>query len=420
MTARRRASARRLRLPGLAGAAGLLVAAAVPPASAQQGGLPLLTFDLAPRLESSLGDGTTTATTGLAFSFVDATPVDSLSLAATGSLQAGGSGDADTFNGPVLSFGYGRTGVDTALQVDATLRRDDVADLADLSGFVDDNGVIVLPPDFDLFSGSGLRREISAGASLSLRQNQPFSLGVSVGVTDLAYEDTEDPDLNDSRRLSLGTTARLALQGGRAVTAGVRYSALDEEGVPLSETWGLDLGASAQRPRGPITVGLAFDSTQDGTRLATSLGRTLAFPSGSLSGSLGLARGSGGDLLPTLSLDFSRATPNGSVSLSLTQALRSDTNDEEELATTLGAGLGRTLSPRTTLSLTALFAATDPTSGGGDPSRAVDLGATVSYQLLQDWSLDGGVRGTLSDDGTDQESDAILFVGLSRTFQGTF
>lgn len=419
MSPGRRAPAPCPRLSRTVGAA-LLAGAVLSPAAAQQAALPLLSFGISPRLESTFGDSAPLGVVGLDLSYVDATPVQTLSLAARGSLQGGGAGDSDTFTGPVLSFGYDRTSAGEKLALGATVRRDEVEDLADLSQFVDENGVIILPPDFDLLSGTGIRNQVSASAALSLRQNRPFSYGVSVAVDDLSYEDTTDPALVDSRRVTVGLNAGFALPGQRTITAGLRYSALDEDGSPLSETLGFDLAATANRPRGPITAGLSLDQTDDGIRSSARVGRTLTFPSGSVSGSLGVARSDTGDLSPTLNLSFQRTSPGGTVRLAATQALRAGSDDQDELASTVSAGFSRALTPRTSLSLSALLAATEPAGSDADPTRAADLGASVSYALSQAWALDSGIRGRIRDNGTDVTRSTTVFVGLSRRFQTTF
>lgn len=401
--------------PGLRGLPLAALALLPLPAGAQEAGLPALVFDLSPRLEADLSGGGASAVTGLAFSLLDATPTSRLSLAAEGSIRL--DGEARTFSGPSLSFGYERDGAGESLTASATLSRTEVDDATDLSDFVGEDGVIVLPPDFEALEGEGTRREASAEVALALRQDRPLGVTLSAGATRIAYEDASSPDLVDSLRLrfGLGLTARLG--GGRTASATLRYATLDEEGADLSETWGLDLGAAAERPRGPLSASLSFERTEgQGLRVSASLGRTLAFPTGALSASLGLSRGEDGDLFPTASLQLRRETPQGTLSLSLAQALRAGEDDGEELATTLSARFDRALTPRLGLTLDALYAATDPT-GEGEATREAELGAAARYALTPAWGLDAGLRASRDEDG---EDDVTAFLGLSRRFEGTF
>ena len=388
--------------------------------------LPLLTFSFAPRIEAETGatDALRSAT-ALGLGFVDATPNQTLSLGARGTLRLGGgeeddgSGEEPGFDGPIFDFGFERRAAASGLTVDGTFRRDDVDDLADLSDFVNDDGVVELPEDFNDLEGTGRRREASLDAALSLLEDAPLGVTLSAGVRDLTYEDTSSEDLQDSRRLSLGMGLRLAFGAGRSGSVDLRYSSLDEEADGVSETAGLTLGVAAERARGPVSASLSVDESEDGPRSALTLGRTLTFPVGSLTGSLGVARDSEGDLLPTGSLDLRRESPRGDLTFSLAQAVRSDDDDDEEVATTLSARLGRALTPRAGLSLDALFASANPTNEEATTSE-VELGASVSFSLTRAWNLDSGVRGSLEDDGDGTERGATVFLGLSRSFATTF
>lgn len=389
--------------------------------------LPVLTFDVAPRIEVETGatDAVRSAT-ALGLAFLDQTPNQSLALSARGTLRLGGDdedgeGEESGFDGPILDFGYERRAAASGLTVDGTLRRDDVDDLADLSDFVNEDGVVELPQDFNDLEGTGTRREASLNAALSLREDRPLGVTLRAGVRDLTYEDVSSAELLDSRRVSLGLGLRFALGAGRVATADLRHSLLDEEGEERSETSGLTLGIAADRPRGPISASLSVDESEDGPRSALSLGRTLTFPTGALAGSLGVTRDAEGDLLPTASLDLRRESPGGDLAFSLARAVRSDEDDEEEVATTLSARFDRALSPRAGLSLDALFASTNPTSEDTTTTSEVELGAAVRFALTRNWSLDSGLRGSVEEDGDDDaERGTTFFVGLSRSFATTF
>ena len=44
----------------------------------------------------------------------------------------------------------------------------------------------------------------------------------------------------------------------------------------------------------------------------------------------------------------------------------------------------------------------------------------MRYALTRDWSLDGGLRGSASDDVNGHDSGATAYLGVSRSFTGTF
>lgn len=415
--------------PGRRAAAPLVAAAllAAPHAASGQEQaplLPLLSFDLSQRLELGSGPPFVTA---LDFGFLDETRSQSLSLAGSVVLRLGDDeddgddGDDVALDGPVLSFGYERRSADASLSLTGTVRREDLSARRGLGSLVDEDGGIDLPDDFEDLDDDGTRRELSFDAVLSLGEGSRVGTILSFGATDLSYEDATDPDLDDSQSLRVGAALRLSLGAGREARVGLRYAFIDEEG-DRDQTVGLDLGATAERPRGALSAALSFDRTDDGLRAALSVGRTLAFPTGALSGSLGLARSEDGDLLPTVSLSLRRDGPRDALALSLDRSLRAGSDNDEEVVTTFAASLGRELSPRMSLSLDVLLAATDDSGAGGDDgsARELDAGATVSYALSPDWRLQAGLRLFLRDEDGERERDETVFVGLSRRFAWTF
>jgi hypothetical protein len=403
--------------------------------ASQQGGRqpnPLLTlsFSQGLRLDSNANltpgtnDPQARSTTDLGFSYASATPISLLTLSANTSLLfALGSDSSDeklTIDGPQLSFGYHRAVPSASLDLSGSVRRDEVSFLRDLSDFVDENGVIDLPDDFEDFEGEGTRRSADLDAVLSLRDDARFGIVLTSGLTVVDYQDVTSARLVDSFRTNLGVTLRFDLTEVTQVRAGLRTSRFDQDGAEPVTRFGFDLGGTIQRPNGQLSAQFALDDTEDGVRTALSFGRTLDRPLGTLSGQLGITRDAAGELRFTGDIRASRQLPLGSASLAFSQSVQNTEQDGERLVTSLSARWSQSLTPLVGLNLDALYS--DRRDTGTDVGvRAIELGASLNRQLTRDWSLTMGYRHRRRDEtGEELAINNSLFLTIGRSFEGAF
>jgi hypothetical protein len=343
--------------------------------------------------------------------------------------------------GPLLAFdlsqrlqyddnlGLTPGGEDDTLQAVTTLgfavlsetRVRDVAFLRDLDDFVDEDGVIDLPDDFDDIEGEGIRQSVTVDAALSLRERSRSGVTLSAGLTDLRYFDVTSEELTDSRRVRLGAALRLTLNPAAEANLALGYSVLDDEADEEdSTTLSFDAGATISRPDGAVFGSVGVDETEDGTRASLSFGRSLDLPLGGVSGEIGVTRDASGDLNLTGDLSVARDLPRGGLAVALSQSVEQDSDDEERVVTTASLGYRRDLTPLASLSLDARYADSRATAEGEDV-RSLSLGASASYAVTRDWSLSLGVSREMRDEEVEGRADNnSVFLALSRTFAGTF
>lgn len=416
---------------GIVGPRGL-AAQELPPDREEQLPNPLLTFSLAPGITLSRNPalepgGSATEVrleTDLGLSLVSETPISVLEVAADAVLSLApaseDAGDALSVDGPELRFSYDRVVPSASLGLSGTLDQSDVAAVTGLDDFVDDDGTIDLPDEFEDLEGGGTRRSATLDALLTLRDDAPFGVELSAGVEVVDYEGVTSPDLADYRSLDLGVAFRFDLTDVAQLRAGLRGSTYDEDGAERLTSLGFDLEGTIERPDGRFSASLALDETEDGLLSTVTVGRVVERPLGTLSGEVGVTRGTDGESILTGQLGITRDFPTGSVSATFGQSVDITGSGDQEVETTLTAGWVQELDPVTSLSIDALYSdvrdlATD------EEVRNLELGAALSRQVTRDWAMEVEYRHRLRDEaGVDRATGDSLFLGLSRSFQGGF
>lgn len=415
-------------IAGLMGSAAIILLPLVSSAQETRRGV-TLRFGVEQRLEtdSNLGldnpsEGRTTqATTRLSFQVVSDTGISQLTFGVAGAFRiADGPDTSGTdvgFTDPDLTFGYSRTSANADLRINAAVRERDIAFLRSLDEFIDEDGNIDLPDDFNDLDGEGTRRNASLDVIYRWGLDAPFGGSLSAGVNDLSYQDVTSPDLNDSRRYYVGAGLRFALSEVAELTTDLRYSIFDEDGVADSrKTLRFDTGLSIARPNGQVFGRLTAEDTEDGTRLGLTFGRDLELPAGALSASVGVTRDAEGDLQLTGNISGRQDLANGVLTGSLQRSVRSDSDDAEEILTNLQIGYRQDLSPLSALSLDFSYADSQNTLINSSTTNA-SIGATYNRALTDDWNLDLGYRHRIRDDDTDGRADSdSVFLVLRREF----
>jgi len=164
-----------------------------------EGGM-VLTFGLNQRFEAttdrSLTDTEITpgrdSTTRLSFSFSDTTRTESLLFTLGSGFQIWE--DGSEVSDPRASLRYSRESANAALALRGSWTRSDIAFLQDISDFVDDDGVLVLPDDLSDLSGSGIRTVTTYGAELRWGLQEPLGASVSVDLALIHISEPTRPD----------------------------------------------------------------------------------------------------------------------------------------------------------------------------------------------------------------------------------
>lgn len=410
---------------GLASTLALGVAGAVGDASAQDAGGITITFGVSEQLEHlrrSNTDPTTQAVTDLTALYITETRTQRLSFSAGVSLRAvkgpGIDGIETEVLNPNVGLAYTRTGASAALSVSASYTQNDISFLRPLSDFVDAGGVVTLPDDFDDLTGTGTRSQFGYSASLSLRENRPFGLVLSVSGSELNYTDTTDPDLVDTSRVEAGIGFRFDLNEVTQATLDLGHSRFESAASETSETTSLAGAVVFERPLGSLSFGLSATDTDSGRQYGFSFGRSYQpSPTMSLSGEFGVTRASEGERVLTGAFSFAQELPNGTVSARFSREVSLTDEDEDRVVTSFAGGYSTDLSPNLSLSVSAAFARSDRTETD-EVTDVADLGVSVGYALTEDWSLTSGYsRQWRNEDGADTTTTDTISIGLSRSFQ---
>lgn len=372
-----------------------------------------------PSLSANPTGGRVVSNTRLSFALTDQTALNTFKLAGNTGLRlsdSAASGFGSSVADPRFSLAYSRLGATSQLDLTAAFQRNDIAFLRPLSDFTDDDGTIDLPTDLDDLQGSGIRQSLKFGAKLTLRDDAPFGLTLSAGVTDLRYQDVTDPDLNDTTRSFLRATARLDINDVTQARVGLSYRSFLGSNN-RNDSLGLNTGLTITRPDGELRVSFSADDSDRGTRLRFEAGRSFDLPTGNLSFDLGLSQSTAGRLKLTGDVSYSHDFDEGQVNASLRQTITEGSDDSDRLQTSLSAGLSRPLSPLASLNLGLGYVISE-NLGSGSSTQSADFSASLGYALSPDWDLNVGYSFQSRDsDAAEAAHSNSVFVGISRSFE---
>jgi hypothetical protein len=412
-----------------------LAAIALPVSGSAQDGSPSgvrLTFGISERLEASDNRAlevpspgeTYTSETGLSFGAITENRTSSLAfdLSAALRLTGGpGSGVDDTADlaNPAASLSYTRRSADARLDLRARLDQTDIGFARSLDDFINEDGTISLPGDFNDLFGTGTRQSSDVSIALVLRETAPLGFTLSAGLGDIAYFDTTDPDLRDSTNARAAATIRLDVTEVTSARIGLSYRTSEEEGDSRTETVGLTGGLAFARANGDLSFDLGSTDSEDGNRLSFRVGRDgVTLPRGTLDAGFGVTRDAEGELNFTGDLSWQQELPRGSISASLSQDVTSDnTDNSEELQTIAAVRWAHEINNLSSLTLDMAYVDQSDTGDDGT-TRTSSIVATYGYALTENWSLDMGYRFRQRDDsdsGTATEN--ALFLNLGRVIE---
>lgn len=402
----------------LGSALALLPAVPALPQDAPAGGL-RLTFGIAFRAETGsnldlavpAGGETSVLSTRLSFGLSDATRTSSLSLNLSGALALRDTPE-ETQRGlenPALRLAWGLQGARSSLNLTAALTQ---TELDTLRGVVIDPDTGAITGDI---TGDGTQQRALADIVWAFGQDGPWGLSLSAGATRTTYSgDTDEEDVDEGR---LGAALSFRIDPATEGTAALRWSTFRQEGAETRDTLRLELGATRDTRRGSLGASLFVEDVPEGTRTGLSLSRGMTLPAGSLSYSLGLTRGAGGEVRGTGALGWQQNLPRGAVSLSLRQQVGADRDDQEALQTSVDFGYTQELTELADLRL-GLAASRSVNQETDLATDNAGFNATLSYELAQDWVLDAGYAFRLRDEeGTGKATSNSVFLELRRSIE---
>ncbi len=360
------------------------------------------------------------------------------------------------FSDPRLRLSYTREGADSLFSASGNIRRSRVDFTRPLTDFLDEEGELVLPEDFEDLIGTGRRLTYNAETRLEFgREAAPFGLAMRAGVSGIDYS---APTLADVRRHNIGATARMRVSPVTDLTVSADHSRFRREDIadtdrrtnalsfgvthdldPVTQISGAigytristrefgfttrssgttgQLGLARILPDGVVSARAQQARSPDGgSRANLVLAREWERPTGALAGSVGATRSPGGDVNLIGSLDLRRDTPDGVVVAGLQRSVSVDADDNERLRTTINLRYTHEVNALSRFTLRAAHAHSAGTPTATRVSRT-DLSATYSRDLTRDWSLNTGVSYRLRSTGAGARATSpVVFVGLGSTF----
>ena len=307
---------------------------------------------------------------------------------------------------------YSRNSADALFEVSLQSLREDIAFLRDVSDFINDDGEIILPDDFDELTGGGIRTETVFAASLIWGETAPVGYQLSASQQILRYENASS-DLIDSDTADLSFGVRLDLNEVTTGNIGLSYSQTDEVGSPRTELTTLSGALTFARPLGELTTQISAARDEDGDIFwAASIGRDFELSTSDLSGEIGFVEDENGDARLTGRIDFSYPRPAGQFDFSFSHSLSAG---EDRASTTFSAGYLQELGPVSSMQVGFDFLQTS-NPDGSDVLATAGLSASYGVSLTENWRMNVGARVDLLDDDGDRSTSNTVFLTLERPF----
>ncbi|MEP1202168.1 MULTISPECIES: hypothetical protein [Rhodobacterales] len=347
------------------------------------------------------------------------------------------------------SLRYDRNTRNASIGVSAEYRESDTS-----SSFFD---------DFDIDGNvinqdSGTRETYRFGLEGAVGREAPVGSSFSWNYSEIRYRDTNDLDLTDQstsdfqgqvdfritpqittsltgkyidfdaqgngtnrRTTGLGLSTALEINPILTADVGLSYDRIERSGDETGTDEGLsvDLGLIRTMPKG--SVGLQFSSditsNDNGRRSYLSVTRNLELPRGDLSVELGVT---GADTIgnnPLVNINYQHELPTAALSFGVSQRVVIDSDNNEQINTTLRAGYDQQINSQSSYGVSATFYDRNDLSGAEDDGQRIDISLNYRHDLTRDWGLVSGISYAHSteDDGEDRRQTTI-FVGLQRSF----
>ena len=413
-------------------------------------------FDLSQRLEFSdnpdlEAEGTSDffGRTVLGFALDSETSTEQFSFNLGTDIEEGRQDQSDLdLNNTLARLDYLRETANANLGFNLRYRERDVnsADGFDLDGNVIDQD-------------EGTRRIYGGGFFGAFGLNDPIGGRYRLDYSEVEYLDTDDPGLRDQSDLDLSgqlnfrldpriiarVTARFSdfdvsddgvSRETRGLGAGVRldvnrrlvadfglsYDQIERSGAQTGTDEGISFTGELTQDMPNGTAGLAFSSdvssNDDGRRSFLNVSRNLELsPLSSLSMTLGVTYSDTAGLDPLIDLSYRQVRSSSRFVLGLSQSVNSDSDNEEDINTTLRAQYDHDINSVSSIGVN--LSVFDRNELGLNPNdgQRYDIGLTYRHDLTKDWRLVSGYTHRFSDsDAQDSRNSNTVFLGLERSF----
>ncbi|MEP4992007.1 MAG: hypothetical protein ABJV68_30570 [Paracoccaceae bacterium] len=358
------------------------------------------------------------------------------------------------FVNPFVGIDYSRIGGNALFSFGVDFQETDVAFNRSLSSYTDQNGRLVLPPDFGNFGTSGTRQVYGFNTSFQTGINDPFGIIFDADYIATSYQNSTSSDFED---FGLGASAvfrpnqitdlfidydyrrfiddgpgnldsvtnSISLRGVRSVsqttdvTASYGISDVETEdfGITTSQSNPIaSIGMTRQMANGTADVLLDITNSRDGRRATLVYGRSLTLPVDTISYSLGVTDGEGFGANVIGGLNWQRVLPTGRVFANINRDITTNNRDEERLATTVSLGYQHDFTTVSSVLLNVRYGESDFDNTTSDTTRS-EVNATYRHTLTKDWNLDTGISYRIRNEQfIDSEDSTSLFLSLNRNF----
>ncbi|MGS4946286.1 hypothetical protein ACVDG3_12465 [Meridianimarinicoccus sp. RP-17] len=385
------------------------------------------------------------------------TSVDQLAFDASGVLRVAdlpGSGTDTSADNPIVSLAYDRAVDDSEIGFSVVGQRADL-DFFDPLSDLDEDG------NFDDTSGGGTRNSVRLRANIALNQDGPISLTGFGSLSDISYEDTSDPDLNDRRNANLGAEVGFRLSPILRLTTGasVGRDDIDDDTETERNRWRADVGMVGQinqratltarigysrvetdrttrdeteegivgdvsvvfdERRGQTSLSFATTLDENGERYTLSYGKTVAWDNAEITASLGVSTNEDTDPRAVGSIDYQLTGRDTQLTLGLTQNAATDDDGRNVLNTNALARVERVLTRTSSIGLTVQGGLQRIDDDSDESTERLNVTAQFNHALTEDWNANFGYRYRYRSNEIDEESlSNSVFVGLERRFQAS-
>ena len=388
----------------------------------------------------------------LAFDLESATLLENFTLSLGTDIEEGRNDRATVdLTNSFVQLGYDRATRNANIGTTFRYRESDTS-----STFLDD--------DFDadgrvLNQDSGTRQNYGFGLTGAVGVEAPIGASFSLDYSELRYSGTEDPDLTDRSTLDSSAQVNFRIDPRIIARLTTKYIDFDAQGNGTSrETTGFGAGVLLEFT--PLLTGdfsASYDTiersgdetgTNDGISFSADLTRTLtngtlgatlssdvssnsdgrrAFFAinrdmnltrrAALSYSLGGTRSENSSFEPLVDIDYSYALPTSQITFGLSQRFNTDSDNEEQINTTLNAGYQHQINSLSSIGADLSLFNRNELGPLADDARRIDVSLSYQYALTRDWGLVSGVSHILStSESEDDRSSNTVFIGLQRNF----
>lgn len=401
------------------------------------------------------------ASTILSFGLSSETPIQSIGLDAVTALRWSNlpnqGGDFD-IGDSILDFDFNREGANAGLEFDADYSSYDIGFLRSLTVFVDEEGVIDLPTDFDDLTGDGTRREYNLSFGMDFGRQDLVGYFFRLERQDISYVDQTNPDLfdQDTNRATVGlsfllspvTTATIEASAERfreddpdqrdrrttdilfgvshELTAQTRAAiALGYADVDERRSISPDIQTSGpigrvflehDVPNGSYTFEIETEIDTPGRLSRLRVGHSRDVLGGVFEASLGVAEADGGITEPIGTLSYTQVFNENELRVffdrNVVYADEDDFSDEYILDVGYIWGLG----PSSRLGLGATQILTNDVTVDPRIDRT-ELNAVYSYELESNWVINTGLNYRIRDEeGLGESKSPLVFFAIGREF----